>query len=315
VKRVVKRAVADGGIWRVLAPVRRRGCIVLTYHHVGLPQERRTLTPIDVFRQQIKWVSGNCEVIAPDDLQARIGRASGRWPAVLITFDDGYRDYHDHAYPILKEFGVPAINFLPTRFLDEGAAFWWDLLENAARASERAEAAVPGTARRISLSADGRQEFTREVKAILKKIAVPERSPILDEALLALGFDRSSVPVERQVMTWDEVRAVRDYTTFGGHTHTHPIMPFLSEPELDREAAACRDRIAAETGAAPRFFAYPSGAFNEAARAAVERAGFSVAFTTVEGFVSRPVDWLTVNRVHARRNVDELAWTLAGWSV
>jgi len=37
---------------------------------------------------------------------------------VVITFDDGHRDYHDVAWPILKKFGYPATMFLPTGFVD-----------------------------------------------------------------------------------------------------------------------------------------------------------------------------------------------------
>jgi peptidoglycan/xylan/chitin deacetylase (PgdA/CDA1 family) len=39
--------------------------------------------------------------------------------AALLTFDDGYRDNLEHAYPILKELGLSAILFVPTDFIDQ----------------------------------------------------------------------------------------------------------------------------------------------------------------------------------------------------
>ncbi len=39
--------------------------------------------------------------------------------AVLITFDDGYRDNLENAAPILLRHGYPAVIFVPTGLLDD----------------------------------------------------------------------------------------------------------------------------------------------------------------------------------------------------
>src|SRR5262249_48419387 len=38
---------------------------------------------------------------------------------VMITFDNGFRDFYDRAFPILKKHGHAATMFLPTAFIDE----------------------------------------------------------------------------------------------------------------------------------------------------------------------------------------------------
>ena len=46
---------------------------------------------------------------------------AGRCPAsktFVLTFDDGYENVYRHAFPVLRELGVPATVFLATRFLD-----------------------------------------------------------------------------------------------------------------------------------------------------------------------------------------------------
>jgi len=49
---------------------------------------------------------------------------------VLLTFDDGYRDNYDLAFPILRSHGVQGVFFLPTTFIGTDAIAWWDEIAN-----------------------------------------------------------------------------------------------------------------------------------------------------------------------------------------
>lgn len=48
---------------------------------------------------------------------------SHRW--VCLTFDDGYRDNHTLAYPMLKRLGVPFTVYVTTGFIDNLSPMWW----------------------------------------------------------------------------------------------------------------------------------------------------------------------------------------------
>ena len=156
--------------------------------------------------------------------------------------------------------------------------------------------------------------MARSFRPVVLLRVAPDQSPRLDEALAALQTRRDAVPVDRQVMTWEQVRAAAPLTIAGGHTHNHKLMPFLDEGQLDEEATGCRDRIEAETGHRPKYFAYPSGAWSEAAGSAVSRAGYALAFTTREGFIGPEArTWMALDRIHAPSTEAELAVTLSGW--
>ena len=46
-------------------------------------------------------------------------------PFVCLTFDDGYQDNYDLAYPILKQENVPFAIYVTTGFIDNRLPMWW----------------------------------------------------------------------------------------------------------------------------------------------------------------------------------------------
>jgi peptidoglycan/xylan/chitin deacetylase (PgdA/CDA1 family) len=312
-KTAVKHLLGLPAVWRAVERTRRQAVVALTYHRVCEDPRFSRIQP-DVFAAQIRWLRDNCDVIGAAALKDRIANGAGR-PSVLVTFDDGYRDYHDVAYPILREFAVPAINFLPTRFIDEGTPFWWDVLDDTVASSRKTEAAGPDGPPVTYPLRDlaTRRAYAQLWKNALKTTPVPDRSPVFAAALAALDLGADAAKLDRQVMTWDEVRATLDLTTPGGHTHSHPIMSLLDDAHLDREVQTGRDRIRHETGITPTMFAYPSGAFNGRAKAAVARAGYTAAFTTLEGRNAGPVDWMALYRVPAPLTARDLPIAISGW--
>jgi peptidoglycan/xylan/chitin deacetylase (PgdA/CDA1 family) len=312
----VKRALASPLGWQLTSPLRKRGCMVLTYHRLGRAGDPFPHIDARVFRQHMEWVRANCEPIGPADLPHAAGR-KGR-PAVLVTFDDAYADYFEHAYPVLSSLRIPAVCFVATEYVDKRLTFWWDVVHEGVRASTVERARMPW-GQEFALDATGRAALLQAAKAHIKRVADRGRDRAVDDLLTALQVDRASLPLAPSTMSWEQVRAARDVTTFGGHTHTHALMRGLAADRLAFEVETCRDRLAAETGAVPRVFAYPSGAFDEAAKAAVRNAGFDLGFSTLPGVNGRTTDWMEIRRVHAPGTIDNLGWLMSGvtlpWAV
>ena len=105
---------------------------ILLYHRVaprvrGVAEPSFNVTP-QRFREQIAGLMDRGYVIRPLREVLR-NRASGLPPAprtVVVTFDDGFASVYVHAWPVLKEFRVPATIFLNTAFMDSGEPFPFD---------------------------------------------------------------------------------------------------------------------------------------------------------------------------------------------
>ncbi len=93
---------------------------VLMYHKVNDVWPNPTTVPIHVFEEQMLLLAElGYEVVSLDRVRDHYVRGAALPAgAVLITFDDGYRDNLENALPILQRHGYPAVVFVPLGFLD-----------------------------------------------------------------------------------------------------------------------------------------------------------------------------------------------------
>lgn len=304
IKQGVKGILASRAGWRTAAPLRRPGAVVLMYHRINAGEAHFPGVPLERFRAQMAWLKANCDPVPAESVLEAARRAGRSRPPVVVTFDDGYRDYHDVAYPVLRELRIPAAVFLSTGFMDGGGLLWTDRLHWAGMRSPRASVRLPWDSgqRRDLGSRAAREAFVAEAKSHLKGVPDAARRAALDELLAELGAPDAEAEIGRQMLSWAEVRATREGTCFGGHSHTHPILSQLSAEDMEDEIRTCRDRIRDELGEAPRTFAYPNGRaadFNGLTRELLARHGFEFAFATIEGGVGAGADALALCRRHA----------------
>ncbi len=103
---------------------------ILTYHHVGSPSGKWRLLGINgrSFTFQMDFIKRHgYHVISLDELVKGI-QAGRSFPhnSVVITFDDGYDDNYSYAFPILKQYGFPAIIFLISNGIGSPDLLTWD---------------------------------------------------------------------------------------------------------------------------------------------------------------------------------------------
>jgi peptidoglycan/xylan/chitin deacetylase (PgdA/CDA1 family) len=303
VKRLLKLLLSTQPGWAATALLRARGTYVLTYHRITQPGDFFGGISLDNFRRQMQWLKANCTPVWPEDvLRAAPGARRGK-PPVVVTFDDGYRDYHDRAYPVLREMDIPAAVFLSTDCMDHGGLLWTERLEWAVMHTTRKALATPWEPRRTVVLGDepARRAFLAELKGRMKDADDDSRRRWLDALLADADAGEPQAVLGRQMLSWEEVRRCADGTCFGGHTHTHPMLSRMSGEAVDREIATCRQRIAAETGRTPATFAYPNGRasdFNEETRRSLAKHGFRLSFSTIPGVNSADADALALRRLH-----------------
>ncbi len=74
---------------------------------------------IEAYRQQ------GYRFVSIDEACDIISKGRTNHPFVCLTFDDGYQDNYDIAYPILKQDEVPFAIYVTTGFIDNRIPMWW----------------------------------------------------------------------------------------------------------------------------------------------------------------------------------------------
>lgn len=148
------------------------------YHHVGpIPSDadliRIGLTiTADIFRDHLQYLSDlGYESISLYQLQnaLAIGVALPPRP-IIFTFDDGYIDNFEYAYPIMKEFGYSGTIFVATQFMDDENPEYltWEMAREMSAAGWSIE---PHSKRHLDLSDKPRDFLIFEILGSLETVA------------------------------------------------------------------------------------------------------------------------------------------------
>jgi peptidoglycan/xylan/chitin deacetylase (PgdA/CDA1 family) len=274
---------------------------ILTYHRIvepgaGVYPGVVSATPSG-FERQIRALTSRFRVISLAEGVAALRERSPLPPrAVLITFDDAYCDFAEHAWPVLRRLGLPAVLFVPTGFPDRpDRAFWWDRLYRAFDSARREEA-LPSAAGLLPLGTPAARERSfRRVRDRVKQL--PHREAMELVARVCSALEPS--PAAGAVLGWDALRRLAsEGVALCAHTRNHPLLDCIGPDEVRAEVAGSLADLRREVGAAEPVLAYPDGRYGRTALRVVREAGIEVAFTTRRGVNDlRRVDPLQLRRV------------------
>jgi len=301
------------------------GLYVLAYHRVDHPEHRPWLDPglisasPDQFAAQMallaRWYN---PVTLPQVLAAVQGGPPLPPQAVLVTVDDGYRDFAEVIFPTASRQGIYPVLFVPTTCHENGV-FWWDriyqainfapaselIITRAGATSNPPAAAKPGptvvffhapveapqkepTPPDIRLSLKTPAEKRHAIKTIVnhfKGLPFAHARQEIERIYTELA---PVIPqIERSTLNWDELRALaRAGASIAAHTHTHPILSRVSLEDAIFEIHTSQQMVQEEIGTALPVFAFPDGkpqAYTAELVNFLSTEGFKLVFTMVEG--------------------------------
>jgi peptidoglycan/xylan/chitin deacetylase (PgdA/CDA1 family) len=223
----------------------------------------------------------------------------------LVTFDDGWLDNYEVAFPILRKYSIPAVIFLPVDYISADVMFWQEeILMRLTNLTLRKDEEALRHINSILGVAPGRQVPTiRDIRDYV--IDLKSRSDMEISQMLDIVRDELSSYSEPQhynrYLTWEQVAEMSDAgITFASHGLSHRILCKLSDTELQEELNGSRATLERQLGESVLTIAYPNGGYDERVMAETELAGYEMGFCTRGGFVKRDCNLFSIprNNIH-----------------
>lgn len=290
---------------------------ILQYHRVNDGESRIFPgTPVQVFEKQMEGISRYYSVYPLEELVERAIHDDIPPRAVAITFDDGYKDNYQNAFPVLKRLGLPATIFLTTGVIGSQFCIWHDRLFCAFEETPVSEVAI-GKIRYPIGTLSEKEIAVKAFREYLRKYHYSRWDDLLQQLCADLRIKSVACGEPFQKLSWSDIELMgRSGITFGAHTVSHPILTALSLSEARNEILASKETIEKRLGTPVRLFAYPngtSGDFNEPIKDILKEAGFLGAVTTLWGVNGTSTDPFELKRISLSDGDPHICAVKLGW--
>jgi peptidoglycan/xylan/chitin deacetylase (PgdA/CDA1 family) len=309
------RVVSATGLPRLLhSHLRRKQVTILAYHAV-------VATPLAIgdwcflaahdFRQQLDYLEQYFRVVPISTAVELMKNNAVEEPTAVITFDDGYQNNYDVAFPILADYELPATIFLTTSFINSPRTGWWCRLNQAFAGTCRQYLEWEG--QRFDLgSALGKERASATVQNSLKAHRPSSIESLVEEIsrrLDCVATQNGDAHSPYQMLSTAAIREMgrSGIIEFGAHTHTHPILSLLSKEEQSCEIDRSLKAVAELTGKPCTLFAYPNGRLQDYDQNSIDllkSRGVTAAVSMVAGPNDSTTEVMELRRYGVASNLD-----------
>jgi peptidoglycan/xylan/chitin deacetylase (PgdA/CDA1 family) len=174
---------------------------------------------------------------------------ASQWPArkknqrIAITFDDGYGDNYQYAFPLIKKMGVPVTLFINSDWIGTRQRRLCDRLQRC-----------------VELGTLERGELV-EVAWRIHSLHIEEQELLLTERWAYPMVEELEQDHEDQALTVAQIQEMQEsgLVRFEAHGHRHLSYGAMALKTIEQDLQQNMEKITAWTGRSPVGLAYPYG--------------------------------------------------------
>jgi peptidoglycan/xylan/chitin deacetylase (PgdA/CDA1 family) len=301
-RKLLKSALALGlsrsGIARHLGAARnsRDMPLIVGYHRVVQDFARSASTSIPsmlistrMLEKQLDWLAGRYRLLSLEEMGKRLEDGAPTARTAAITFDDGYGDVYENAFPILERKGIPATIFVVTGTVGTARLLNHDrlyaLLARALRSAAVPADLLAGLHRDCGLRVPEPQDLARAgqttfraLRLFLETLPQPAIVAVIERLESRLGARDADGD---RALTWEMIDTMGSAgISIGSHSKTHVLLTHEGPERKQDEISGSRQALLARLKTPVEHFAYPDGRFDTSTVMATAAAGYRFAYTT-----------------------------------
>jgi peptidoglycan/xylan/chitin deacetylase (PgdA/CDA1 family) len=200
---------------------------------------------------------------------------------VVFTFDDGYLDNYEYAYPVFRRHRVPFTIYVATSLPDSKAILWWYLLEDHILANPSVQLEVEGKQLEYPTKTIKEKEIAFNRIRHWFALADEKNLPLLTESLFHGNEEAIAEKTRALSLTWQHIKELSEdpLVTIGSHTVNHFPLNSLTADKSAFEMNESKRIIEAQIGKEVRHFCYPLGSHGKKEIEILKQSSYSSATT------------------------------------
>lgn len=192
---------------------------------------------------------------------------------INISFDDGFRDVYENAFPIFKKYQIPFTIYLSSLFPMGMCDLWWIQLEQCVKGNV--------------------DNFESTMKAVY------QGEGNMRDTMHAITTTQPNYSICRELaLSWKQLREMiaSGLCTVGAHTASHPSLTRITEQEAEIELLDSKEMIELHLGVEVRHLSYPHSMTNDTIQSLVEMSGYKSATLGYGGTIRKGNNVFLLNR-------------------
>ena len=221
-----------------------------------------------------------------------------------ITFDDGFENNVSIAGPVLNDLNMNCTIYLTTNFVDKNIMSWIDRIEYVVEHNHNFIVNEKWLEKPLKIKNKHEKiSLLNKIRDYVKSSKQLNFDDFSDNFCNKFTFSKNSSdePLDKK-LNWNEIKYLKNSDTFlfGGHSHSHPILSYLSlnklKFELDESLGLLKKRGEIQTV----HYSYPEGlsyCFNQKVINELKKRDIKCCPTAIDGTNSINTDPFHLRRI------------------
>ncbi len=283
VKKIARHIILPGALflkaYRYLLKKNTKSCCIINFHGVRKHSSEvfnNRHIPVDEFEKIIKYLSSNYSIVPLSELFAiHKEKKKVNQKTIALTFDDGYLNNFEIAFPVLKKYNTPATFYIIGKGLTDNSFIVWPDAIDLVKKFNKTDIEVDGHTFKSPTYYS--ENINSEVINYLKTTGKEAENLTLK---FFNGPAKNSVKTQSELLKLVDKETLRKFANeplleFGSHTHTHFCLEYLEKQTLKEELLQSKKIIENITEKKVISLAFPDGSYNMETLSVAKECGYT----------------------------------------